>query len=399
MAISRRDFIGGAAATVALASTNAWGANEKLGVALIGCGGQGMNHLHRLAKNPQVKVLGVCDIYKPRLDNAVAVSGAKKYHDYRDLLADTDIDCVWVATPDHWHARMAIEAMEAGKDVYCEKPMARYWRDARDFLEVARKTGRVVQIGSQDTSRPIWRRAKELVDANKLGKLVWSQTSIARNVRDGDWKYGVNLAAGKHNLDWKRFLGPAQDRPYDPERFFRWRKYFDYSGGIATDLFVHVLHSICIPLDNPWPTRVVSAGGVYIHKDRETPDTFHALVDYEGDHTLFIAGTQCNEQGVPVVIRGHEATMYLSGSEITIRPERIYSAGRKEQTYPTGDVGNAISAHHQNFFDCVRRRDQATNCDALLGYKVDIAADLAVESWRKNAVFTFDPKTQEAQSS
>ena len=400
--LSRRKFIAASAgavlATTAASRARIFGANETLGVALIGAGGQGSNHLRRLVKNEQARVVAVCDIYKPRLERAKAVSGAQGYHEYEKLLARKDIDCVWVATPDHWHARMAIEAMEAGKDVYCEKPMARYWHEARDFYRAVEATGRVVQIGSQDTSREVWREAQRQVEAGKLGKLVWSQTSIARNVRDGDWKYGVDLRAGPHNLDWQRFLGPAEKRPYDAERFFRWRKYWDYSGGIATDLFVHVLHSLCIPLGNEWPVRVVSAGGVFVHKDRETPDTFHALIDYEGGHTVFVAGTQANEQGLPVVIRGHEATMYLSGSDVEIRPERIYGAGRKQETYRARDVGDSIAAHHRNFFDCVRRRDPQTNCNALLGYKVDIAADMAVECWRQDKVLRFDPETQEVSA-
>jgi predicted dehydrogenase len=394
--VNRREFLA-ASAGVALAASagRVLGANETIGVALIGAGGQGSAHLGRLVKNEQVRVLAVCDVYQPRLDRAAAVAQAKAYRDYRAVLDRQDIDAVWIATPDHWHAKMAIEAMEAGKDVYCEKPMARYWHEARDFYHIAQRLERVVQIGSQDTSRPVWWKARELVSEGVLGKLVWSQTSIARNVRDGDWKYGVSLNAGPHNLDWKAFLGPAPDRPYDPERFFRWRKYWDYSGGIATDLFVHVLHSLCIPLGNEWPVRVVSAGGVFLHKDRETPDTFHSLIDYESGHTVLVAGTQANEQGLPVVIRGHEATMYLSGSEVEIRPERIYAAGRKQEVYPAGDFGDAINAHHANFLSCVKRRDPNTNCNALLGYKVDVAIDLAVESWRRNEVMRFDPKKQE----
>ena len=158
---------------------------------------------------------------------------------------------------------------------------------------------------------------------------------------------------------------------------------------------MHVLHSLCIPLGNEWPTRVVSAGGVFLHMDRETPDTFHALIDYEGGHTVFMAGTQANEQGLPVVIRGHEATMYLSGSDVEIRPERIYSSGRETETFRAGDVGNAINEHHRNFLDCVRRRDPDTNCNALLGYKVDIAVDMSIECWRNNQVMRFDKRKQE----
>ncbi|MHC5011273.1 MAG: Gfo/Idh/MocA family protein, partial [Planctomycetota bacterium] len=248
--LTRRKFIAASAgaviATTAASRARVFGANERLGVALIGTGGQGSHHLGKLLRNEAVDIVAVCDIYKPRLERAAASSKGKPYHYYRDVLDRSDVDCVWIATPDHWHSRMAIDAMEAGKDVYCEKPMARYWHEAKEFYEVAQRTKRVVQIGSQDTSRDVWWKARELVAAGKLGKLVWSQTSIARNVRDGDWKYGIDLQAGPHNLDWEAFLGPAPHRPYDPERFFRWRKYWDYSGGIATDLFVHVLHSLCI---------------------------------------------------------------------------------------------------------------------------------------------------------
>ncbi len=399
--LTRREFLA-ASAGLALATTAASqerivGANETLGVALIGAGGQGTHHLRKLVGNKEVRVVAVCDIYKPRLERAREISKAEAHHDYRDLLQRKDVDCVWIATPDHWHSRMAIDAMEAGKDVYCEKPMARYWHEARDFYHVAQRTKRVVQIGSQATSRPLWWKARELVRAGRLGKLVWSQTSIARNIRDGDWKYGVSLEAGKHNLDWERFLGPAPKRPYDPERFFRWRKYWDYSGGIATDLFVHVLHSLCIPLGNEWPVRVVSSGGVFLHQDRETPDTFHALIDYEGGHTVFVAGTQANEQGLSVVIRGNEATMYLSGSNVEIRPERLYASKRSGEVVEARDVGDSIAAHHANFLDCVRRRDEHTNCDALLGYKVDLAVDMSVECWRRNEVLRFDPATEEVK--
>ncbi|MDH3592668.1 MAG: Gfo/Idh/MocA family oxidoreductase [Planctomycetota bacterium] len=393
--LDRRTFMKGtAAAGLAFATRAAAQApSERLGVGVIGTGGQGTHHLRKLVGNTGVKVVAVCDIYKPRLDRAKEIAGADTHHDYRDVLARDDVDCVWICTPDHWHARMAIDAMDAGKDVYCEKPMTRYWHEAKEVYEAVARSRRVVQIGSQGTSQPLWRRAREHVGT--LGPLVWSQTSVARNMRDGDWQYGVDLEAGPRNLDWKRFLGPAQDRPYDPERFFRWRKYWDYSGGIATDLFVHALHALCIPLGNPWPVRVVSAGGMVVHKDRETPDSFHALIDYEGDHTVVITGTQANAQGLPVVIRGHEATMEIAGNAIEIQPERI-SAGRAE-TIEVAAVPDAVQTHHANFLDCVRRRDSRTHCDALHGYKVVLAVDMAVECWRRQRVLRFDPTRQDVR--
>lgn len=371
------------------------GANERLHVGLIGCGGQGMYHLHRLVRNPAVQVVGVCDIYKPRLDDARRVSRAEGYHDYRRLLDRNDLDAVWIATPDHWHSRMGIDAMEAGKDVYQEKPLTRYWHEAKEYHRAWKRTGRVVQVGSQDCSRGIWKRAGELVREGRVGKLVWSQTSIARNLRDGDWNYSVDLDAGPHNLDWQAFLGPAERRPFDPERFFRWRKYWDYSGGIATDLYVHVLHTLCIALGNEFPIRAVASGQFCVHNDRETPDTFLSIIDYAGGHSLMIAGTQANEQGLPVVVRGHEATMYLSGSRILLKPERIFSGSRRDETIDVPDVGDTIAEHHANFIDCVRRRDQRTNCPVDLAYKVMVAVDMTIECYRKNRVMQFDPITEE----
>jgi predicted dehydrogenase len=302
---------------------------------------------------------------------------------------------VWIATPDHWHSRMAIDAMEAGKDVYLEKPMALHWRQARDIHRTVQRTKRVLQVGSQDCSREMWWKARELIRAGRIGKLVWSQTSIARNLKEGDWNWPIDLHVTPQTLDWNAFLGPAEWRPYDPERFFRWRKYWDYSGGIATDLYVHVLHALSISIGPEFPSRVVAGGGVYFHKDRETPDCFHAIIDYPSEHSVVIVGSQANEQGLPVVVRGHEATMYLGGSggDIVIRPERIF--GGSEQKIDTKNVDDTIQAHHDDFLDCVRRRDPKTHCDSDLGYKIDVAIDLAVESYRRNAVCRFDPVSEE----
>ena len=320
---TRREFMAASAGVSIAASTAAAqdavvGANERVQVGLIGCGGQGSHHLNLLMRNAGVRVIGVSDVYTPRLENAERISKAKGFRDYRELLAQPGLDAVWIATPDHWHAKMTMDAMEAGVDVYCEKPMTRTWQEARDVHRMRLRTNRVVQIGSQYASRQLFWKARELVAAGRLGKLVWSQASYSRNIRDGDWKYGVDLKAGAHNLDWDAFLGPAPKRPYDAERFFRWRKYWDYSGGIATDLFVHQLLPMAITLGCEFPVRAFGSGGVYLHKDRETPDTFLMTVEYPSEHAILIVGSQANEQGLPTVIRGHEATMYLSGGSIEI---------------------------------------------------------------------------------
>lgn len=391
---SRREFLQASVAGVAgLAGRNVLGANERIRVGIIGCGGQGTHHLKWLLKNPAVEIVAVCDIYAPRLENAKTLSGAPAFTDYRKLLDQHDIDAVWIATPDHWHAKMALDAMDAGKDIYCEKPLARYWHEAREVYRAALRTGRVIQVGSQECSRESWWKARDLIREGKIGKLIWSQTSYTRNVRDGDWNYyEIDRNAGPHNLDWNAFLGPAPKRPFDPERFFRWRKYWDYSGGIATDLFVHSLHALVIALGNEFPTRGVAGGGLYVHKDRETPDTFLSIIDYPSEHSILVVGSQANEQGLPIVIRGHHATLYM-GSQVVLRPERI--VGGDEVKIECREIANAIPVHHENFLDCLRRGDSNTNCSVELGYKVNVAVDLMIESYRQNKVMRFDPIRQE----
>ena len=406
--LTRRDFLKGAAgAAIAMglptvmATPRALGANDRIHLGLIGCGGMGFGHLQDFVKmgkdgTENVEMIAVSDIFQPRMDSGCKTCGGQAFHDYRKLLELKDLDGVVIATPDHWHSRMTIDAMEAGLDVYCEKPMTLYWEQAKEVYQAAQRTGRVVQVGSQGTQDPRWLQANELIRKGALGKLLWSQTSISRNSRDGEWNYyGIDHNAGPHNLDWKAFLGPAPQRPYDPERFFRWRKYWDYSGGIATDLFTHVLHALELALGPEFPKRVVAGGGIYVHKDREVPDTFHAIIDYPSEHSVVVVSSMENEQGVPVVIRGHEATMYLSGGDIKISPERLFADEREEMSVPVPGV--AVGDHYQhrmNFLQCMRTREKP-RCNVELGYKVTTAIALAVRSYRENKAMCFDPVKQE----
>jgi hypothetical protein len=230
-----------------------------------------------------MKVIAVCDIYEPRKQRAKDICGGQLFHEYTDLLALDDLDAVVIATPDHWHARISIDAMNAGKDVYCEKPMTLYWEEAKEVARTQALTGRVMQVGAQSASEDrVW-KANEVIRSGALGKLLWSQGGYSRNSRDGEWNWYIEPEASPQNLDWKRFLGSAPQRPFDPERFFRFRKYWDYSGGIATDLFYHTLAHMEIALTPEFPRRVSAGGGIFIFHDREVPDTFHMLIDYPTD--------------------------------------------------------------------------------------------------------------------
>lgn len=387
--------------TTALSQKRVLGANDRIGVGVIGCGGQGTHHLHILVDSSKsgrenIEVRGVCDIYEPRKERArgVAEGQAKVYHDYHELLDQKDLDAVWIATPDHWHSRQAIDAMEAGKDVYLEKPMTLYWWQAKQVHQAVLRTGQVLQVGSQGTQDKRWDVANDLIRKNALGKLIWSQSSLSRNSKDGEWNWSIDRDASPANLDWNAWLGPAPKRPFDPERYFRFRKFWDYSGGIATDLFAHVLHGLETALGPEFPSRVVAGGGIWEQPDREVPDTFHMIADFPSKHSVVVVGSMANEQGIETIVRGHEATMFLSGGSIVIKPERIFADEREEMSVPVPGVGDHILAHHHDFFECMRTRKQPV-CHSELAYKVTVAIALAVASYRENKAKLFDPVKEE----
>lgn len=245
---TRRGFLASAAAGTAYAK--AWkpsrvvGANDRIGLGLIGVGIRGNGHLRKLversAEVKDVQPVAACDIYTRWKERAKAVGKLEDkdiHHDYRDLLVRDDVDAVVISTPDHWHAQMAIDAMAGGKDVYLEKPMTLTIDEARQVAEAAHRYERVLQIGSGGVSDPKNQVARKLVENGEIGDLLWAQGSMGRYIEHGDWNYFVDEEASPETIDWKRWLGPAPKRPFSAERYFRWRKYWDYSGGIATDLY------------------------------------------------------------------------------------------------------------------------------------------------------------------
>jgi len=252
--LNRRDFVKTAvgagvalgAAVVSLpAKARIIGANDRIHAGVIGVGGRGTGLLRealRLQETENIQVLAVSDVYVKRKNRAQEMCKGEGYLDYRELLNRNDIDAVIIATPDHWHAKIASEAMERGKDVYLEKPMTHTVEEARDVHETVVKSKRVLQVGSQTTSSDQWWKARKAIQDGMIGRLIMSQGSYHRNSEKGEWNYVIDAdagpnASGDNYVDWKMWLGPAPSRPWNADRFFRFRKYWDYSGGIATDLF------------------------------------------------------------------------------------------------------------------------------------------------------------------
>ena len=395
--VSRRSFMGRAAALGAGALTapsliKAAGANDTIEVGFIGVGGRGshlLNETLKLAANgKKVKVTAVCDIYDMRLKAAAAAAKLPEkaaYRDYRKLLKQPGLDAVVIATPDHWHATMTLDAIKAGKDVYCEKPFTYTYEQAREVTEEAEKAERIIQVGVNSCSDTRWLDAFKLIEEGKIGKVLLTTGHHSRNSKAGEWNYEIDKRADPNkNLDWQAFLGSAPSTSWDPERYFRWRKFWDYSGGIATDLFFHQLTHLLLAIDGPdpeFPRRVSSFGGIYQFYDREVPDTFTMTVDYPSNHTVVLVASMANDVGIPEAIRGHEATIFFEGDELVVKFQEKIVGKKPEIRIKSRRPGNAYE-HLANFFECIRTRKQP-NCPASLAYRVEVAIDMSVISYRE----------------
>ena len=405
---SRRVFLAGAAAAPALsaapAASRVIGANDRINIGMIGVGSKGGGHLRGLLERAgdlgDVRVVAVSDVFRRRREDALSQAGieaADGHVDYRDLLARSDIDAVWIATPDHWHAAMALDALEAGKDVYLEKPMTYTIGEARRLASAVERTGRVLQVGSQHVSDRRYEEARKVIDRGWIGPVVWAQNTYCRNSLYGEWNYDIHPEGSPDTIDWDRFLGTAPARPFSAERFFRWRKYWDYSGGIATDLFYHRLAPLMLMMGKEFPRRVSGHGGIYVHRDREVPDTYATVVEF-GSHYVSLSASMASSAGnagLPTMVYGHEAAISFLPDAIEVKPEYQYARKFREATgheilrvevprkNPTDD-------HVANFLDCVRTRAEPA-FDARFGYQVMTAIRLGVDSYRSGRMIAFDP--------
>lgn len=390
--------------------------NERVNVGFIGFGIRGNILLESAKQTEQANLVSVCDCYQGHLDRAKERTDGKidvNFAQYKKLLDRKDIDAVVIATPDHWHTPMVLDALAAGKDVYIEKPMTRLIEEGPKIIAAARRHNRIVQAGSQWISSPIQKQAREIVQSGRIGKVTKVIASYNRNSSTGSWNYPIppDLKNGVNFL-WEEWLGPAPQRAYDPERVFRYRKYWDYSGGISTDLFVHLITSIHYVMDVKAPDAVVSIGCILVRNDgREVPDTLDALFDYPGFHVNMgstMNNSSASEQGVQFLgTQGTLAVFLGSGMALTSEnpsegynysidgwpkklQEQFWAEGRhREESKPfvrtEGTVNYKASGpdatvfHMAAFFDCVRtRREPVENaemghCAAATGHMVNLS--------------------------
>lgn len=382
------------------------GANNRIVVGFVGTGGQGQSHIRSQkthAAENNVALAAVCDLYTKRLARARELAGVKDsdaYSDYRKLLERKDIDAITVATVDNWHAQVAVDALEAGKHVYGEKPMARYLEEGFEMYDTVKRTGKVFQVGSQYCADPQVHKAAEWIKAGKLGQLVWAQGSYCRNNPRSEWTYKPDDEASENNIDWKRWQGKARKVPFDVNRFFSWHKYYAYNSGILGNLLSHMFLPLMYAMGNPeFPRRVVCTSTRKVSTDREIPDTTHLLAETPGGVTMCVAGSTVNEQGLPQIIRGHKGTIYFSASQNSaqLRPERIFSDELEPEDFNEGSKVGELSRLEKNFFDCIRS-GETPYASVDLAIRVHTILCMAEMSDRLGLALFFDEKTRKVKT-
>ena len=358
--------------------------------------------MQRLIKGgANAKVVAVNDVYRYRLDEAAKPTGAKAYMKHQELLADPNVDVVCIATPDRLHVPQALDAIRAGKDVYCEKPMG-HWSQfdlSKQFYEETLKLKRVVQIGNQGNSSPAWQKVRELIQQGAIGRV---QLVTLGFYRHGDWGERMPIpdpeAKPGPDLDWEAFLGDAPKVPFTVDRFFSWRKYLDYAGGPCTDLFPHVFTPFVSAIGLKFPARAVASGGIfkYTTYDREVPDTFNMCLDYPEKLSIVLPCTLANNYPPEAAIRGDEGTLTLQNPgewNAGSTASRWCRSKGEPRVYPAGKM-DSTPLHWQNFLDCVRTPGEAGERRGVRPARAG-RLNMAMLSFLKEKVAKFDFKKKQ----
>jgi predicted dehydrogenase len=332
MELSRRNFLQASALMAAAAPVGHTTPNDRITVGVIGTGARAQELMESLQQHPQAEIVAVVDAYRGRLERAVqrTKGRAKIYKTHQDLLALKSVDAVVIATPDHLHKTIIMDALRAGKDVYCEKPMTYRSSEGPEIIAAARVGERMMQVGSQGVSSDVQRKAKEIIRAGKLGRITMIRAAYNRNTASGAWIYPIPPDASPATVDWAMFQGSGGKLPFSPERFFRWRCYQDYSGGIATDLFVHLCTTIHYLMDAKAPARVMAMGELYRWKEsRDVPDTLNAILEYPEGFTVNLSSSFNNEMQAEAgfQVLGTEGSLTI-GEGLTFYPENAVEDNR-----------------------------------------------------------------------
>ncbi|MGE3316508.1 MAG: Gfo/Idh/MocA family protein [Planctomycetaceae bacterium] len=400
--VSRRSFlqvtgaIAGTAAMSASSYARVIGANDRIRIGFIGAGGMGTTHLEAvkaLISKDNLQPICVADCWKTRAEKGAAFVGApESFTEWRKVIDHKDVDYVTIATPEHWHSDMTIAALDAGKPVYCEKPMTHTLPEAQAVMKKQKETKLPLQIGVQAMSDDSYATAAVAIRKGILGRVVQAQIEYVRRYgeqgpwREPDLKSDMPKPA---DLDWKTWLGHAPTIEWNPHHYFEWRNYSAYSGGICTDLFIHRITRIMKACDLLYPRRVVGMGGIWQWPDgRDLPDNFEMICEYPRGMTVYVLGTMSNRVGIDHIIRGYRATMYFTstGWEVKDKDGKVLETHKKSG-------GEDVQLHHTNLHNHLRN-GEPLNCPVELGMAGVAAVCMANESWRTGKMMAWDKENE-----
>lgn len=402
-----------------------FGPNDQINLALVGAGGQGSADTDVALQIPGVKLVAVCDLYDGRLADAKKRWNADIFTTkvYKEILNRKDIDAVIIGTPDHWHQTISVDAMQAGKHVYCEKPMVHAITEGPAIIKAQQETGKIFQVGSQGVSSLGNEKAKELLASGAIGQLNYAEGFWARRQALEVWQYPIPADASPQTVDWETYISNTHKRPFDEKRFFRWRNYTDYGTGMAGDLFVHLFSSLHFVTGSFGPEKIYASGGLRFWNDgREVPDVLLGTFDYAHNaaHPAFNLSLRCNfvdgTSGTTYLrLVGSEGAMDITWDKVVLKRNKIFASDdpfyleklrksgdtnpiRKKMLPPEEIVYDAEKGylggpydHMNNFFTAIRNNGKVTE-DATFGYRAAAPALLCNDSYYKNEPMFWDPE-------
>jgi len=428
--MNRRGFMKSSALAAMAAPANPVAANDRVGIGVIGCGGMGRMDLTDFQKNPEVEIVAVCDVYRPNAERARELAGGKArvHGDYRRVLEHTDVQAVVVATPDHWHPLITVDACNAGKDVYVEKPVSHNVREGRLMVEAARRNRRIVQVGIQQRSGSHFQRAAKAVQQGKIGKVHFAQCWNHAQTAPAGMGFPTDTAPPP-DLDWDFWLGPAPKVPYNPARR-NFRVFWDYAGGELTNWCVHLIDIVHWALGVDAPLSVASSGGKYFIKDcRDCPDTQEVIWEYPDCLVRYstLAHNSYGPSGSPgwkpfgsygIMMQGTLGTIFIDRSGYEIVPQATAHAEKVSQSfrdayddlsglglYYTADTAaerGTTSLQHlphvRNFLDCIKTRSLPAG-DIEIGHRSTATCLLGNIALRTGQKLLWDAKAEKITNS
>lgn len=394
-------------------------ANSKIRIGFVGPGGRGFGaHVKRLTKlqteGEPIELVAVCDVFNEHRDRAAkhiekqTGVAPTKYEDYREMYAKEKLDAVCIGTPDHWHAKQTIDALNADMHVYCEKPMTKTVEEAVAVMKTWQDSGKVMQVGVQSTSLPVWDMVNQKLTEGQLGKVLTYQTEYFRNSSMGQWRYyELTPQMNPQNINWQKWLGVeeglAEDVDFDRAIFRQWRRFWPYGSGMFTDLFVHRTTTMLKATGLRFPGRVTGAGGIFLEYDgRTVPDVATVVADFrEGVQGLVTATMACQDTPIRQLIRGHFGSFVFGTGEkmdgvdfVPERPQVTRDSSLKPTRLASPLPGDTTYAHFKNWIDAMVADDPAMcNCDPELGAAAVTTVILGSQSYREGKVFFFDDET------